>query len=267
MDSNITFSPDGHKVAFMRYDNPEQGKYRLIVRSLDTGQETTLTGGPNSQSLVNPAWSPDGKTILCVVNQPGNALTGLMAVDVATGQQHLVISSASIFFSPTWLPEGRGVLVLVKTADSNYTREQIYFVAYPTGHMDPITRDTNNYSDLSVSASGQVLATVLSEERWNLEVISATKSGADARPVAPVSMFTNFTWTHDGRLLYDKDNLLNWLNLETGAKGIFSTGQNPGNGDPWECCGWTATLFFSTDFRVAETRASMCGARTRPAEI
>ena len=79
VDSNVTFSPDGHKVAFMRYDNPEQGKYRLIVRSLDTGQETTLTGGPNSQSLVNPAWSPDGKTILCVVNQPGNSLTGLMA--------------------------------------------------------------------------------------------------------------------------------------------------------------------------------------------
>ena len=48
-------------------------------------------------------------------------------------------------------------------------------------------------------------------------------------------MFTNFTWTHDERLLYDKDNLLNWLNPETGAKGILSTGQNPGNGDPWEC--------------------------------
>ena len=31
VDSNITFSPDGRKIAFMRYDNPEPGKYRLIV--------------------------------------------------------------------------------------------------------------------------------------------------------------------------------------------------------------------------------------------
>ena len=62
VDSNITFSPDGRRIAFMRYDNPEPGKYRLIVRSLDGGQETVLTGGSNSQGLYSPAWSPDGKT-------------------------------------------------------------------------------------------------------------------------------------------------------------------------------------------------------------
>ena len=71
VDSNITFSPDGHKIAFMRFDNPEPGKFRLIVRSLDTGEEQVLAGGPNGQALFNPAWSPDGNTILCVVNQPG----------------------------------------------------------------------------------------------------------------------------------------------------------------------------------------------------
>ena len=235
VDSNITFSPDGSRVAFMRYDNPEPGKFRLIVRSLDSAQETTLTGGPNSQGLVNPAWSPNGKTILCVVNQPGNALTGLIAVDVATGQQRLILSSNNVLISPTWLPEGHGLLLLLKSADSNYTRQQIYFVTYPDGHMDPVTRDTSNYSDLSLAASGKVLATVLSEERWNLEVLSASGSGSDARPVAPASMFTNFTWTSDGRLLDDKDNLLNWVNPETGAKGILATGQSPGNGDPWQC--------------------------------
>jgi len=235
VDSNVTFSPDGRRVAFMRYDNPERGKYRLIVHSLDSGQETTLTGGSNTQSIYNPAWSPDGKTILCGINQPGNALTGLVAVDVASGQQHPVLNSESILLSPTWLPEGRGLLVLLKGPDSNYTRQQIYFVAYPSGHMDPITRDTNNYSDLSVAASGEVLATVLAEERWNLEVMSAADGGTDARAVAPASMYTNFTWTHDGRLLDDKDNLLNWVNPGTAAKGVVATGGYPGNGDPWQC--------------------------------
>ena len=235
VDSNITFSPDGHKVAFMRYDNPEQGKYQLIVRSLDSGQETALTSGSDSQSLVNPAWSPDGKTILCVVNHPGNALTGLVAVDAVSGSQKLVLSSDSVLILPTWLPGAGGLLVLVRGADSNYTRQQIYFMAYPEGKMDPITRDTNNYRDLSVAANGQILASVLTEERWNLEVMSASGAGADVHPVAQAEMFTNFTWTRDGRLLDDKDNRLNWVNPDSGAKGVLATEQNSANGDPSQC--------------------------------
>jgi Tol biopolymer transport system component len=235
VDSNITFSPDGRNIAFMRYDNPEPGKYRLIVRSLDTGQETALATGLNGQAFYNPAWSPDGKIILCVVNQPGDALAGLMAVDAGNGQQHLVLSSDSGFASPTWLPDGRGLMVLERSRMSSFTQQQIVFVVYPEGRRDPVTRDTNNYSDLSVAANGQVLATVLSEDRWNLYVTSAASSGVDARQVAPAAAFTNFFWTHDGRLIHDKDNKLNWVNPDTGAKGAFATLEDAAVGDPWEC--------------------------------
>ena len=183
VDSNITFSPDGRKIAFMRYDNPDPGKYRLIVRSLESGEETALASGLNSQAFYSPAWSPDGKTILCVVEQPGNALSGLMAIDVRNGQQHLVLSSDSGFVSATWMPEGNGLLALEKTRASNFAQEQIEYVTYPAGRLDPVTRDTNSYSDLSVAANGQVLATVLSQGRWNLEVMSASSSGVDARQV------------------------------------------------------------------------------------
>jgi eukaryotic-like serine/threonine-protein kinase len=235
VDSNITFSPDGQSIAFMRYDNPEPGKYRLMVKSLGSGAETALTGGANSQALLNPAWSPDGKTILCVVNQPGDALAGLMAVDARSGLQHLVLSSDSGLASPTWLPDGSGLLVLERTRSSNFTRQQIVFVVYPEGKVDPVTRDTNNYSDLSVAANGQLLATVLSEERYNLYVMSVASGGADTRPVAPAAAFTNIYWLHDGRLIDDKDNKLNWVNPDSGAKGSFATEEGSAVGDPWEC--------------------------------
>jgi Tol biopolymer transport system component len=123
----------------------------------------------------------------------------------------------------------------VRGRDSNFTRPQIFYVVYPDGKMDPVTRDTNKYSDLSVAANGEVLATVLSEERWNLQVTSSNSAGADARTVAPASLFMNFTWTKDGRLIDDKDNRLNWVNPETGAKGAFATEADSSNGDPWQC--------------------------------
>jgi eukaryotic-like serine/threonine-protein kinase len=235
VDSNITFSPDGRKIAFMRHDNPEPGKYRLIVRSLQSGEETVLASGPNGQALYNPAWSPDGATILCVANQPGDALTGLMAVDARNGQQHLVLSSDSALISATWMPDGHGLLALERSRSSNFTQEQIIYVIYPNGLGRPVTRDTNTYSDLSLAADGQVLATVLSEGRWNLETMSATSQGADARQVASAASFTNFTWTHDGRLIYDKDNKVFWVNPDSGTKGGFATEQDSAGGDPWEC--------------------------------
>jgi len=36
VDSNVTFSPDGSKLAFMRFDNPMAGEYQLIVKDLHT---------------------------------------------------------------------------------------------------------------------------------------------------------------------------------------------------------------------------------------
>jgi serine/threonine protein kinase/sugar lactone lactonase YvrE len=235
VDTNITTSPDGRKVAFVRFDNPEPGKYQLIVRSLDQAAETVLASGPTGQGLNHPAWSPDGKTILCTVNQPGDALTGLVAVDAGTGQQHLILSSLDALALPTWTPDGKGLLALDSDRSTNYTRSQIVFISYPDGRVSPITRDTNNYSDLSLAANGEVLATVLSEGRWNLSVMSATGGGADARQLGPVVNFTNFTWTHDSRLIDDNDNRLGWVNPDTGAKGVFATEMDSVSGDPWEC--------------------------------
>ena len=61
VDSNITFSPDGRKVAFMRYDNPEPDKYRLIVHSVDSGEEAVLTGGPSARHWPIPRGHPTAR--------------------------------------------------------------------------------------------------------------------------------------------------------------------------------------------------------------
>ena len=253
VDSGITFSPDGRKLAFLRDDNPEPGKYQLIVRSVDGGDESVLTSGPSSQGLSDPAWSPDGKTILCVVFRPGDAASGLTAVDAKTGQQHLFLSSVGNLDSPAWMPDGHGLLFLMSDSASNFTRRQIVFVSYPGGKMSPVTRDTNSYSVLSVASSGQVLATVLSEPHWNLSVMSAASGGGDARQIGPTNSDTNFTWMRDGRLVYDKDGMLHWINPDSGAKGVFPTEGESASGNPWACANGRYLVF---DRRVSADKGA-----------
>jgi len=234
VDSNITFSPDGKKFAFMRYDNPEHGKYRLIIRAVEGGDERVLTSGPTSDGLYQPTWSPDGKIIVCQMLDVTNGLIRLVAVDVNSTERKAFFSgNQRIFDKPSWLPDGSGLLVLGKEQSSNFARTQIGFVSYPAGVYSPITRDTNSYSDLSVASSGHVLATVQNENRWNLQLLPAGEPSATARQIASADADTNFTWTPDNQLISDQANVLNRIDPATGNKTVI-----PGeavSGAPWAC--------------------------------
>jgi Tol biopolymer transport system component len=252
VDSNITFSPDGQKFAFMRFDNPEPGKYQLIVRSAESSDEAVLTGGPAGQALYNPAWSPDGKFILCNQLQGGNGLLSLVAVDARSGRRTTIYSSNDrIFEGPRWLPDQSGVLGLVREQSSNYTRTQVGFLSYPDGRFSPVTRDTNSYSGLSVAASGHVFAAVLDEGRWNMFLMPASGSSADARQVTSAGQvisaeaYTYFTWTRDNQWIDDHGLKLNVINPTTGTRTVIATQEGRPAGTPSACPDGRYIVFLS----------------------
>jgi eukaryotic-like serine/threonine-protein kinase len=236
VDSNITLSPDGKRFAFIRYDNPEAGKYRLILRSIEAGEEKVLIGGSNSEEMYSPAWSPDGKTIVCDQQHTANVWQSVVAIDVESGRQKTVFDGNGQFFqSPTWLPDGSGLIGLLRNQGSNFSRDEIAFISYPEGKLSPVTRDTNSYSELSVAADGRALATILSEARWSLFVMPASGANAQARAITSAAEDTNFTWTAEGQLIGDQGTVLNRIDVASGTKSLIATEEGKPNGNPAAC--------------------------------
>lgn len=236
MDSNISFSPDGQKFAFVRFNNPDPGKYRLIIRSTESGDEKVLASGPTSEGLFAPEWSPDGKFITAIAIETGGALQTLVAFDAQTGARRIVYASNDHLVGLTaWMPDGSGLLALARERNSNFQRNQIGFISYPDGKFTAVTRDPNAYSELSVAADGRTLSTVLSQFHWNLYVMPASAPSAQARLITSADASTNFTWTRDDQIITDQSSVLNQVNPQTGAKSIIPTEQGPLSGNPSAC--------------------------------
>src|SRR6266581_2430708 len=219
IDSNISLSPDGKKFAYLLGNNPKVGEYRLIIRSVEGGEEKTLASGPLNELVADAAWSPDAKTIVMPVSQPGDALGGMAAFDVETGKRNLFLTSKDLFFPrAVWLPDGSGLLALGARAFSN--QNQIFHISFPSGKVSAVTRDTNAYTDLSVADDGRTLATIQRQAHRNPYVVADGVSSSQARQLTMEgSPSYEIAWTRDGQLVISSASTsVTLLNPDTGAK-------------------------------------------------
>ncbi|HUA16508.1 MAG TPA: protein kinase [Verrucomicrobiae bacterium] len=246
IDSNISFSPDGAQFVYMLGNNPKVGEYRVIVRSLDGGQEKTLYTGPISESQFDVAWSPDGKTIVIPIGLPDGALGSLMSIDIESGKRNLFVKSKDLYLAhPVWLPDGSGLLVLAGGAFSPQT--QVFLVSFPAGKISAVTRDTNAYTDLSLSADGHTLATVLRLTHLDAYLTADGAGSSQAKHLAMEGVLpTKVSWTRDGQLLLTfLSSGLNLFNPVSGVKTpLLSQFAYANYGD---ACGDGHVLFTSVD--------------------
>src|SRR5207247_6337472 len=95
------------------------------------------------------------------------------------------------------LPDGTGLLVLQAT----FNRAQVAFVSYPGGKLFPVTRDTNNYFNLSVASDGHTFTTVLSQAHIDLYLIAAGATSTEASQLTFGSPVDNLSWAPDGQFI------------------------------------------------------------------
>ncbi|MGC1108170.1 MAG: hypothetical protein WA876_16695, partial [Candidatus Acidiferrales bacterium] len=206
VDTDITFSPDGKRIAYQRGNDPVIGQYRLLSANSDGSDEKTLLIDKDTSPGLFPAWSPDGKEIAYVL--PGRRT--IVLFDVASAKSTTLTQFKDrIIFEMHWLPDGRG-LVMAYSGITTHFQQQIGYVSYPSGAFHAITRDTNNYSTLTLSSDGKTMATVQAKTTRTPYLLPAAGSQESSLPEAPLQIPDMFflTWADNDDLLVSNETNL-----------------------------------------------------------
>jgi eukaryotic-like serine/threonine-protein kinase len=213
-DSGATFSPDGTRMAFVRRNDPERGKFSLLTTNIDGTDEkiiaTTTVATAFFPNLV--AWSPDGNQIALVIPGPGEARVSIQLHDLASSKVRTLARFNDLpLNSIVWLPDRRGLLATYQRDIGFVARSQIGFISNPAGQFHTITNDTDDYQTLTLSADGKTLATAQQKATQTLYLMPA--AGFSGNPPSPAPAQSKnaamFGWASNGDLYFgDAGNLL-----------------------------------------------------------
>ncbi len=173
VDSDVALSPDGQAMAYERFNDPEVGKYLLLEANADGTGEKILARGPVVLGRRYLSWSPDGKRLALastISQDPG----AIVVMDIASERNEEIGGSLGFAFSTvTWVPDGRGLTVQYVDPAVGGRHSQIGYVAYPSGQFRAITKDTNSYVTLGLSADAKALATVQQKRLYTVFTVAA----------------------------------------------------------------------------------------------
>jgi serine/threonine protein kinase len=242
VDSNITFSPDGKRIAYVRQNDPEIGKYHLLVANADGSGERSLVTGSTTDAPTNVGWSPDGKLIAGAVFHNDRGLTSVESVDAtSTGDnvnwKPLASVKASIVTDLRWFPDMRGLMISQLGRESGYSRNQIAHVALPSGETTAITKDTNNYSNVSLSADGKTIATSQQKASRTFYLLPAD-GGANAspRPIFEQERdIDNFAWAGNDQFVISEADKLVRFSLDGKSRAVLASDPNAFLNSPETC--------------------------------
>jgi serine/threonine protein kinase len=226
IDTNPSFSSDRRRFSFARANDPDPGEYHLLIANADGSNEKSIFAGPMAKVMSDSAWSPDGKAIVgTILDQTEDSVSAVISIDPDTGAQRTISRPPyTVLTNVSWLPDGRALAVIFSSMETNFSRQQVGLISYPDGKFRPITADTNDYANLSVSADGATIATVMRQSVRDVYVSSGLKADySDAKQVSSGDPVPVVAWARDNNLLTEQGSSIREISPNGELKGEIAS--------------------------------------------
>jgi eukaryotic-like serine/threonine-protein kinase len=202
VDTPITFSADGKRFAWIR-QFPNSGETALFIANADGTGERKIASRQRPERFtagtpIGPSWSPTADLVATPAAglENGKEIMKVVTVDLNTGGEKEVSAHRWPFVQQVvWMRRGEGLIISAQEAERG--PNQLWHVGYPSGEVERITNDLNNYNGVSLSADGATISTVqskISSSVWvtpngksetSVKVTSGTNEGAGGVALMP----------------------------------------------------------------------------------
>jgi len=199
----IDISPDGRQIAFVRCVYRSDDFCSLWIADARDGQnERKLVTRPSPYRIRDVAFSPDGSSIAFGSGQSENAGNdfGVFVVPTAGGVEREL--TAEKFFNVTslgWLPDQQSLLITASRIPNRNFR--IWHLDAETGGADPVTKDSESYSALSLDARAAILVATSVKTDFHARILDL-ETAAERLYVPGASIIT---FAPDGKVLYGSE--------------------------------------------------------------
>jgi eukaryotic-like serine/threonine-protein kinase len=203
IDSRVTLSPDGRRLAFRRRFSATN-ETAVMMANEDGSSQKKLASEKRPNEFGSVAWSPNGETIAAIVDhfESGQRYSNLVEIPVRGGLERPIGDHRWFFlFNFGWAVDGRGLIVCAANHGSGLL--QMEYVSYSNGGVRRITNDPNFYFGVSVAVNSGTLATVQVEDVFDVWLASLPEAD-HAKPITSDGHSYGVGWSRDGRILYTK---------------------------------------------------------------
>ena len=207
IDTDVSFSPDAKRIIYLRGNSPEPNKFQFLIAGADGAGERVMAVESTIAFSSTISWSPDGKQFARAITDISDPFQTIELREPDSGKTRTLAGFGKIFLNEfMWAPDGHGFLTAYQSRFSADARNQIGFIAYPSGKLKTITKDTSNYQFLSVSADGKMLAAVQQKISRTMYILPATGfTGAPPPPAGAQNKNDTFLfgWASNGDIYFD----------------------------------------------------------------